>query len=290
MCVRTLVLLRLLLFRSRDSDTHKYGPASSDRREDRTQIHRLLNEVGLNPADFVFSPLPDGSSPSPSALRHPSAFSSFSPVDQQQHRRTPLKPQAKSLFTPSRPSTYVQQPPPPPPSLNYPPVPQPPNNREQGPAPPPPPQQASSTEGTAPQQGSAFPSFLFNRPPPFAQPTSSQSPDEMSQHAFSPRRLPPSPPHLTSHHHDSTLSAEHYLRQINSHDNPPVKVLKPSTQNVVYRKEIRIRYLQPPTPPPPAPIIIREKHDPPIPAPSVRTHSILALSPFILLSPLDSLC
>jgi hypothetical protein len=93
----------------------------------------------------------------------------------------------------------------------------------------------------------------------------------MHQHAFSPRRSPPPPPsHFHSDHHSSNLSAEHYLRQINSHDIPPVKVVKPSTQNVVYRKEIRIRYLQPPTPPPPAPIIIREKHVAPHPIQSVR--------------------
>ncbi|CAF1289141.1 unnamed protein product, partial [Didymodactylos carnosus] len=62
-----------------------------------------------------------------------------------------------------------------------------------------------------------------------------------------------------------TTSADHYLQQIGSHDNPPVRVVKPNTQNLVYRKEIRIRYLQPPTPPPPAPIIIREKQAPPHP-------------------------
>jgi hypothetical protein len=99
----------------------------------------------------------------------------------------------------------------------------------------------------------------------------------MNPYNPSPRRTPPPPPtHFASHHHDSSLSAEHYLRQINSSDNPPVKVVKPSTQNVVYRKEIRIRYLQPPTPPPPAPIIIREKHVPPRPPESVRIDLLLS--------------
>lgn len=69
--------------------------------------------------------------------------------------------------------------------------------------------------------------------------------------------------------HDSAQSAEYYLQKIATHENPPVKVVKPNTQNVVYKKEIRIRYLQPPTPPPPAPIIIREKQLPPNPPESV---------------------
>ena len=99
----------------------------------------------------------------------------------------------------------------------------------------------------------------------------------MAQQTTSPRRTPPPPPTLPSASYidtnvnESNLSAEQYLRQINSQDTPPVKVVKPNAQNVVYRKEIRIRYLQPPTPPPPAPIIIREKHVPPNPPESVRT-------------------
>ena len=77
------------------------------------------------------------------------------------------------------------------------------------------------------------------------------------------------PPPLPSHCLETSGSAEHYLRQINSCENPPIKVVKPSTQKVCYKKEIRIRYLQPPTPPPPAPIIIREKRIPPKPPQSV---------------------
>lgn len=94
-----------------------------------------------------------------------------------------------------------------------------------------------------------------------------------------PRRTPPPPPspppspsfpQYDSNTEGPKLSAEHYLRQMESQDNPPVKVVKPNSQNLVYRKEIRIRYLQPPTPPPPAPIIIREKYIPPDPPESVR--------------------
>ncbi len=93
----------------------------------------------------------------------------------------------------------------------------------------------------------------------------------MNQPGTSARRTPPPPPSLPndSQGNNSSLSAEQYLRQIDSQDNPPVKVVKPNSQNVVYRKEIRIRYLQLPTPPPPAPIIIREKHIPPNPPESV---------------------
>jgi hypothetical protein len=94
----------------------------------------------------------------------------------------------------------------------------------------------------------------------------------MSQQKPSPRRTPPPPPlpDYNFNKNDSHLSAEHYLRQFDTQDTPPVKVVKPNSQNIFYKKEIRIRYLQPPTPPPPAPIIIREKRAPPIPPESVR--------------------
>ena len=69
--------------------------------------------------------------------------------------------------------------------------------------------------------------------------------------------------------HETHRSAEDYVRQVTSADTPPVRVVKQSDQNLVYKKEIRIRYLQPPTPPPPAPIIIRERHIPPPPPESV---------------------
>ncbi|CAF1256894.1 unnamed protein product [Adineta ricciae] len=106
-------------------------------------------------------------------------------------------------------------------------------------------------------------------PPPVInrQASKTHSPDDMTQQGSSPRRTPPPPPipRYNATSSDPTVSAEHYLHQIDSLDNPPVKVVKPNSQNVVYKKEIRIRYLQPPTPPPPAPIIIREKQLPPNP-------------------------
>ncbi|UJR22797.1 hypothetical protein I4U23_025828 [Adineta vaga] len=114
-------------------------------------------------------------------------------------------------------------------------------------------------------------SYVQHPPPPppviNRQASKIQSPDDMTQQGMSPRRTPPPPPipRYDTTTNDPTVSAEHYLHQINSLDNPPVKVVKPNSQNVVYKKEIRIRYLQPPTPPPPAPIIIREKQLPPNP-------------------------
>jgi hypothetical protein len=111
-------------------------------------------------------------------------------------------------------------------------------------------------------------------PPPIInrQSSKSQLPNDMTQQGTSSRRTPPPPPlpDYNSNKNDPNSSVEHYLRQVDSQDIPPVKVIKPNSQNVVYRKEIRIRYLQPPTPPPPAPIIIREKHVPPNPPESVR--------------------
>ena len=42
-------------------------------------------------------------------------------------------------------------------------------------------------------------------------------------------------------------------------DPDPIRIVKPNSQNIIYKQQVNIRYLQPPTPPPPAPIIIREK-------------------------------
>ena len=42
-------------------------------------------------------------------------------------------------------------------------------------------------------------------------------------------------------------------------DPEPYRIVKPNTQNIVYKQEVKIKYLQPPTPPPPAPIIIYQK-------------------------------
>ncbi|KAI0981689.1 hypothetical protein GJ496_001763 [Pomphorhynchus laevis] len=46
---------------------------------------------------------------------------------------------------------------------------------------------------------------------------------------------------------------------------PPLVVNKPNLQNVVFKQPVSIRYLKPPTPPPPGPIVIRERR--PIPPP-----------------------
>jgi len=45
-------------------------------------------------------------------------------------------------------------------------------------------------------------------------------------------------------------------------DPSPIRVLKPASTSLVYRQQVSVRYLQPPTPPPAAPIIIREKQAP----------------------------
>lgn len=45
-------------------------------------------------------------------------------------------------------------------------------------------------------------------------------------------------------------------------DPSPIRVLKPANTSLVYKQQVSVRYLQPPTPPPAAPIIIREKQAP----------------------------
>ena len=60
---------------------------------------------------------------------------------------------------------------------------------------------------------------------------------------------------------DQALSYEGNISSINQ-DPDPIRITKPNTQNVIYKQEVKIKYLQPPTPPPPAPIIIREKQLP----------------------------
>ncbi|CAF2715751.1 unnamed protein product [Rotaria sp. Silwood2] len=231
--------------------------------KDRTQIQRILSQVGLNPRDFIFSPSPEDNSSQEPPSNHTSAFSTY-PSQETQDNQYRLRPQSQSFLSSGRPLSYVQQPPPPPPPQpptnqlppvakeQFPSTSQTSNKQQLGPPPPPPPSQIFTS--------------LFNRGTSDTQNTTSQAPDDMNHHAFSPRRLPPSPPpHFSSHPCDSNLTAEHYLREINSQECPPVKVVKPNKQNVVYKKEIRIRYLQPPTPPPPAPIVIREKRIPPAP-------------------------
>ncbi|CAF2857811.1 unnamed protein product [Rotaria sp. Silwood2] len=62
---------------------------------------------------------------------------------------------------------------------------------------------------------------------------------------------PPSPPILGIH--DTTNISNMSLGNTN-----PQVIYKPNNQEVVYKQNIMVRWLQPPTPPPPAPIIIRE--------------------------------
>ncbi|CAF0885972.1 unnamed protein product [Rotaria sordida] len=230
--------------------------------KDPIQIHRILSEVGLNSSGFILSPTSENNPLQETISNHTSAFSSY-PSQQTQNNQHPLQPQSQTLLSTGRPPAYVQQPPPPPPTLRSltnqsssaanEQVPSTSNKQQLGPPPP-----------SSSQPSQILPSF-FNRGTTNTQNLTSQLPDDMPHHAFSPRRLPPSPLDCDSNHHDSNLSVEHYLREINCQDIPPVKVVKPNKQNIVYRKEIRIRYLQPPTPPPPAPIIIREKRIPPAP-------------------------
>jgi hypothetical protein len=61
---------------------------------------------------------------------------------------------------------------------------------------------------------------------------------------------------------DDPLSSESLNSNSINQDPDPIHIMKPNTQNVVYKQQVNIRYLQPPTPPPPAPIIIREKQLP----------------------------
>lgn len=46
---------------------------------------------------------------------------------------------------------------------------------------------------------------------------------------------------------------------------PPVIMNKPSLQNVVFKQPISVRFLKPPTPPPPGPVVIRERRPVPLP-------------------------
>lgn len=62
-------------------------------------------------------------------------------------------------------------------------------------------------------------------------------------------------------------------------DPNPIRILKPTNQNVVYKQQVNIRYLQPPTPPPQAPIIIREKHLPQSQQPPIIIRQTEPLAP-----------
>lgn len=49
------------------------------------------------------------------------------------------------------------------------------------------------------------------------------------------------------------------------HDQEPLRVVKPVDQNVHYKQQINVRFLEPPPAPEPAPIIIKERHAPAAP-------------------------
>ncbi|CAF1282920.1 unnamed protein product, partial [Rotaria sordida] len=49
-------------------------------------------------------------------------------------------------------------------------------------------------------------------------------------------------------------------------DNEPLRVLKPSDQNIHYKQQVNVRFLEPPPGPEPAPIIIKERQAPAPPA------------------------
>jgi hypothetical protein len=63
---------------------------------------------------------------------------------------------------------------------------------------------------------------------------------------------PPSPPILG-------VSNTNNLQNLPLSNTNPQVIYKPNNQEVVYKQNIMVRWLQPPTPPPPAPIIIRGK-------------------------------
>jgi hypothetical protein len=71
---------------------------------------------------------------------------------------------------------------------------------------------------------------------------------------------------------DDPCSVESSVTNSINQDPDPIHIMKPNTQNVVYKQQVNIRYLQPPTPPPPAPIIIREKQ---LPTPAAQPPIII---------------
>jgi hypothetical protein len=50
-------------------------------------------------------------------------------------------------------------------------------------------------------------------------------------------------------------------------DQDPLRVVKPADQNIHYKQQVNVRFLQPPSGPEPAPIIIKERQAPAPPAP-----------------------
>jgi hypothetical protein len=61
---------------------------------------------------------------------------------------------------------------------------------------------------------------------------------------------PPSPPILG-------VSNTSNIKNLPLSNTNPQVIYKPNNQEIVYKQNIMVRWLQPPTPPPPAPIIIR---------------------------------
>ncbi|CAF3452214.1 unnamed protein product [Rotaria socialis] len=181
----------------------------------RQKVNQILNEFGLDPADYIFD----------SSLELTSDFSPALPKDLTQSQQLNIQ-----LRSSARQHKYVQRPPPPPPIVN---------------------RQKSLSRSSSGMSQTDFPAHRAPPPPP-------------------PPPPPPAPtsssfPQRVSDKYKSNMTTQDYLQRIDTADNPPVKVVKPNTQDLIYKKEIRIRYLQPPTPPPPAPIIIREKHLPSAP-------------------------
>ncbi|CAF0842703.1 unnamed protein product [Adineta ricciae] len=75
----------------------------------------------------------------------------------------------------------------------------------------------------------------------------------------------------TNRYHDNqtvlTERQQHDIIQRVEHQQPPPLIVRKSLPNntVTYRQNVSVRYLQPPTPPPPGPLIIREVQPPPPP-------------------------
>jgi hypothetical protein len=65
--------------------------------------------------------------------------------------------------------------------------------------------------------------------------------------------------YATSQVHDAVNTRNETMQSVINQDPNPLRILKPNNQNIIYKQQVNIRYLQPPTPPPAAPIIIREK-------------------------------
>ncbi|CAF1231640.1 unnamed protein product [Adineta ricciae] len=78
---------------------------------------------------------------------------------------------------------------------------------------------------------------------------------------------PPSPPILT-------IPNTGYIPNYSFNNSlPPQVIYKPNNQEITYKQNVYVRWLKPPTPPPLAPIIVREIQSPPeIPPPIIYRH------------------